>query len=1401
MNFAQSIKFSILPCVLLLNSTLVRAETVDAPDKMEPQWIWTPVQEVGNVPNGACFFRRTFDVDRRSSVTLEIAADDSFEVYFNGKRAGQGGGWEHFTQLDLTKYTRVGKNTIAVKVVNRTPGYAGLVAKIGLGKQQAILTDSTWRTSTMPLSKWKQHRFADKSWRFATELGEWKKTEPWIIRQLPSARRVARSTPPKPERVEVVLDDSRVVLASGEEPLTSDASSDSKPQPLLLRPMEQAARSNAVFPADPDRPRWSTSPNAGGPQEIHNPFVKKRRRVATPTNVDSPAIEEIPKQQPTPKVQPLPDVEPQKTSTPTPAVSVSDAPVSQSRFAPVSGFSVEELMTGEQTGSLISASFNEFGQLLVSQENGPLLLCMDTNQDGTFDKIRPYCDLVTNCQGILALSGLAFVIADGPEGTGLYRLSDQARQGKLDTAVLLVGFDVSAQEHGPHGITLGPDGNLYVSCGNHATIKRKFSKLSPRQHLYEGDLIPRYEDPGGHANGVRLPAGFVLRTDTNGKKIELFASGLRNVYDLAFNADGELFAHDSDMESDMSTAWYRPTQVYHVPPGGEFGWRSGWAKWPQHFIDVVPPVAVTGRGSPTGAIVYNHYAYPAAFRDVIFLGDWSEGRILVAKPVRHGAGYKMQTDTFLEGKPLNVTDLEVGPDGMLYFVTGGRGTQGGVFRVKWSGKPNDQPIANGVQRALVAPQINSSWGRQYVAAIQQEMGAQWPAEITAASKNQTLPVEQRVQALQLMQWVGPLPNASLLLELSHDNEPRLRRFAAYLMSASANDERVPVRLVEMLSDKVAFVRRQACESLVRAHRSVPFEYVTPLLKSRDRAEAWAARLLLQLDQPTEWVPSALDTDDTRVFLNSATALMSAWPSEDHAKLIIERSIALLEGYLDDEEFVDLIRVLQLAVIRGDISPDSIPELRIALAEEFPANQHLMNRELIRLMVPLQVASIKDRYLDHLDSGLPEQERIHLATHLRFLKADWTMEEKFRLFKHLKPSTEAGNSVAGYMENVARDFSKGWNTDEEAIVLEQGALAPGAALQAVMGLPKELTQQQVRDLVTLDKSVTASDDTSKKLKVAILAVLARDGQEAAMAHLRKVYDDEPSRRVECVIGLAERPDGPNWPYLVKALEVVDGEVAREVIQKLQTVERSPTDSEPYRQVILSGFRLGNDGGSDAVRLLERWRGFASTAETPPWNDALKAWQNWFAQTYPTEPLPQLTQRKQREKWDYGKLLSHLGKSNTLRKASPERGQHVFVKAQCANCHQHGELGESMGPNLSALSNRFHMREIVESIIYPSKVISDQYKAKTLITDDGMTYTGIVGSGGVDALLVLQNDGKKVRVPTEAIEQTIPSKVSAMPEGLLDGLSLQEVTDLVAFLQQSPDSRMAQKKESSADSITQ
>ena len=68
--------------------------------------------------------------------------------------------------------------------------------------------------------------------------------------------------------------------------------------------------------------------------------------------------------------------------------------------------------------------------------------------------------------------------------------------------------------------------------------------------------------------------------------------------------------------------WVRPgldrLAVYHVVPGAEFGWRSGWSKWPEGHLDGLSGIADTDRGSPAGLTVYEHLAFPKQYRNTIF---------------------------------------------------------------------------------------------------------------------------------------------------------------------------------------------------------------------------------------------------------------------------------------------------------------------------------------------------------------------------------------------------------------------------------------------------------------------------------------------------------------------------------------------------------------------------------------------------------------------------------------------------------------------------------------------------------------------------------------------------------------------------------------------------------------
>jgi len=245
------------------------------------------------------------------------------------------------------------------------------------------------------------------------------------------------------------------------------------------------------------------------------------------------------------------------------------------RFQIQRGFGVQRLINDEQVGSVIAMAFDEFGHVLLSQEGGPLLIVTDRDDDGVPEDVQTYCDKVESIQGILPLNGEVFVTADGPDGSALYRLIDKDRNGELETVKTIVKFSGNGGEHGPHGLRLGPDGMIYVSVGSYVKSIGKTGSGETLKDIYEGDLLPRYEDPGGHGRGVKAPGGTIIRTDIECKVIERIAGGLRNAYDLAFHPEGNLFVHDADMEADVETPWYRPTALVDVTEAAEFGWRTG----------------------------------------------------------------------------------------------------------------------------------------------------------------------------------------------------------------------------------------------------------------------------------------------------------------------------------------------------------------------------------------------------------------------------------------------------------------------------------------------------------------------------------------------------------------------------------------------------------------------------------------------------------------------------------------------------------------------------------------------------------------------------------------------------------------------------------------------------------
>lgn len=153
----------------------------------------------------------------------------------------------------------------------------------------------------------------------------------------------------------------------------------------------------------------------------------------------------------------------------------------------------------------------------------------------------------------------------------------------------------------------------------------------------------------------------------------------------------------------------------------------------------------------------------------------------------------------------------------------------------------------------------------------------------------------------------------------------------------------------------------------------------------------------------------------------------------------------------------------------------------------------------------------------------------------------------------------------------------------------------------------------------------------------------------------------------------------------------------------------------------------------------------------------------------------------QKWTVEDLLPTVSSADHV--PDFERGKNVFAAAQCYKCHRMGIQGGILGPDLTAAGGRFNHRDMLVSIVEPSKVISDQYGATQFLTEDGRAIVGRVINMNGNQLQVLTNmldPSSLTNVKRDTIEATKEATTSMMPEGLLDTFTKEEVADLVAYL---------------------
>ena len=170
----------------------------------------------------------------------------------------------------------------------------------------------------------------------------------------------------------------------------------------------------------------------------------------------------------------------------------------------------------------------------------------------------------------------------------------------------------------------------------------------------------------------------------------------------------------------------------------------------------------------------------------------------------------------------------------------------------------------------------------------------------------------------------------------------------------------------------------------------------------------------------------------------------------------------------------------------------------------------------------------------------------------------------------------------------------------------------------------------------------------------------------------------------------------------------------------------------------------------------------------------------------DPYAELKARPLVKEWtvaDFAKTLQE-----DLVNRDFDNGKKLFTIAQCFKCHRMEGQGGYVGPDLAGVGRRYSRQDLLESLVDPNRVISDQYQSTRFLMNDGKTVIGrVVNLNGDDFMVQtdMLNPSILTSVNVDQIEERTASKVSMMPEGMLNTLTRDEVLDLMAYIRSGGD----------------
>ena len=1033
------------------------------------------------------------------------------------------------------------------------------------------------------------------------------------------------------------------------------------------------------------------------------------------------------------------------------SVTAVEMKVDEHNFEVPDGYTVERVAGPPLVDRPISADFDEKGRLYVTDSSGsnaPLkeqlknpshrvMRLEDTDGDGIFDKSVVFADKMIFPEGAMWYDGSLYVAAP----PSIWKLTDTDDDGHADQRIQWYqGKTLTGCGNDLHGPYLGPAGWIYWAKGawDEQTFDRPGAAplVTRAAHLYRCPA----DSPIDPKTGSIVTSGIE----------PVMTGGMDNPVEIAFPPGGERFF----------------TSTFVVHPGG--GFRDGvvhsiyggvYGKSKEEVFvghprtgELMPIFKHLGAAAPSGLTSYESEAFGKNQQGTLFASLFNMRKITRYPLTHDGAGFVSQDEDFLVSDHVDFhpTDVLEDADGSLIVVN-----TGGWYKLCCPTSQMEKPDIKGAiyrVRKIAAPRVDDprglklNWAKLNPKDLAALLGDSRPAVRRHAVQTLAKQGDQAIEALRRVldpHQTGPMYSANATARLN----------AVWTLARIDNaDAREATRIAILDLDDT--VRQAAIHSisLWRDKNSVS-HLIAVLARNSDHNRRVAAEALGRIGDARA-VPALLAaaarTED-RIGQHSLTfALIEIGDAE------------LTQAGLKSENPLTR-RVAMIALDQmpyGELEPRDVIPLLISRAKIDPVLRK--TADWITARHPEWGDSLVEYFRDELASLGTDDAKSALQQRMgRFV---------------------SNSAVRKLLLEVLRDSK--FTLAAKTIVLQVMGDSGGKAMPAewhaeMVRLLRKSQPSLTKEVVAALRKLPASNVDSSALTEELLAVGRNSNwpTELRLAALAAVPGGVQKLEPQLFDLLSQNLDSEQpVSSRAAAVEVLAG--ARLTSEQLISLTRKlPSVSPLDIDGILKVFERSSE---EAVGVALVNALVDSPARSALRTESLKPRLAKFTGKVTTEAqrLYEVLRADHAEQQAY---LEHL--VATLPVGDIRRGQLVFrsAKAACSSCHAIGYLGGVVGPDLSRIASIRNQRDLLEAVVFPSASLVRSYEPSTVVTTDGVTHNGLIREETSTGILLATGPDKQVRISHEDIEEISPSSVSVMPSGLDKQLSVQQLADLIAFLE--------------------